>query len=100
MIRLHSGRAAAAAAALFGAEAFTVGRHVFLSRWAARELASGSDAGAELLAHELAHVAQYRRHGLAGFLARYLFHYLAGRARGLRHREAYAAIPFERAARD
>lgn len=49
-----------------------------------------------LLRHELAHVAQWRRLGVPGFLARYLGAYMRGRLAGRTHREAYRAIPLER----
>ena len=48
----------------------------------------------------LAHVEQYRRHGIFRFLRRYLSDYLAGRRRGLPHGEAYASIAFEREAEE
>ena len=72
---------------------------MFLSRRAADALFSGSADATSLLAHELAHVAQYRRYGVAGFLARYFLDYLAARRRGSGHADAYAAIRFEREAR-
>jgi len=97
--RIHGGAIAAAAAALLHAEAFTIGRHVFLSRAAARDAGSGDTAGRSLLAHELTHVAQYRRYGVGGFLARYLLDYASARRNGLGHAEAYAGIRFEREAR-
>ena len=51
-----------------------------------------------LIVHELAHVAQWRRHGALRFLALYLGAYLRARRRGLPHREAYRSIPLEREA--
>jgi hypothetical protein len=45
-------------------------------------------------------VRQYARHGVVGFLARYVTDYVRGRIRGLTHREAYLAIPFEVEARE
>lgn len=53
----------------------------------------------ELVVHEVAHVAQYRRDGTAGFLFKYLRDYANGRGRGLSDREAYLAIPHEVEAR-
>jgi len=53
-----------------------------------------------LLAHELAHVAQYRRSGAAAFLVRYVSEYLRQRFAGASHAEAYCAISFEREAED
>lgn len=58
----------------------------------------GRERSPHLLRHELEHVAQYRRHGIAGFLARYLWHYLRWRLRGHGHRSAYRHIPFEASA--
>jgi len=70
-----------------GAEAITLGRFVFV-----RERAAGS---ARLLRHELVHVRQWRRFGVAGFGVRYLGAYLGWRARWYPHRAAYRRIPFE-----
>ena len=52
-----------------------------------------------LVAHEVTHVAQFRRDGPAPFLARYLLDYAAGLAQGLGDRRAYLAISYEREAR-
>jgi hypothetical protein len=98
--RLHSGAFAHFAARILRAEAFVVGRHVFLSRPGGREIGRGSSAGRALLAHELAHVEQYARLGAARFLRRYFADYFRARARGLSHARAYAAIAFEREAED
>jgi hypothetical protein len=51
-----------------------------------------------ILLHESVHVMQYRRHGLVGFLARYLLEYLRNRARGMSAERAYREISFEREA--
>jgi Domain of unknown function (DUF4157) len=99
-VLLHSGRLSRAAAALLRADAFVVGRHVFLSKSAVFEIDNGTPAGDDLLAHELVHIEQYRRSGVVRFLARYFTDYLSARARGLPHRAAYLAIPFEREARE
>lgn len=48
-----------------------------------------------LLRHELVHVGQWRRLGIAGFLRRYLGAYLALRAAGWSHWPAYRRIPLE-----
>ena len=53
----------------------------------------------ELIAHEVAHVVQFRRDGTAPFLTRYLFDYARNLASGMPDREAYLAIPYEREAR-
>ena len=59
---------------------------------------SGRERSERLLRHELEHVAQYRRHGIPGFLVRYSWHYLGWRTRGYGHRSAYRRIPFEASA--
>ncbi len=48
-----------------------------------------------LLRHELIHVEQFRRHGVFGFLARYMSTYLRWRLRGYGHLGAYRRIPLE-----
>ncbi len=70
-----------------GASATTLGRFVFV-----REAASGSE---RLLRHELEHVAQWRRLGVAGFGRRYLGAYLRWRLRRYPHWAAYRRIPLE-----
>jgi hypothetical protein len=74
-----------------GIAGMTLGRWILLRR--------GHEHDHGLVAHELVHVRQWRELGLARFLWRYLGAYFRGRLRGLRHADAYAAIPFERAAR-
>ncbi len=70
-----------------GAAAITIGPLVSLRRRAAGD--------ERLLRHELVHVEQWRRHGLAGFLVRYLGAYVVWRLRGHAHWDAYRRIPFE-----
>jgi uncharacterized protein DUF4157 len=96
--RLSSGPFARAAARLLRADAFVLGRRIFLSREAAAEISSGSERGASILAHELEHVRQYARLGTARFLARYASDYFRARLSGASHAEAYAAIGLEREA--
>lgn len=74
-----------------GVAGMTLGRWVLVRRRHERDTA--------LLAHELVHVRQWRELGVARFLATYLAAYARGRARGLGHRAAYAAIPQEQEAR-
>lgn len=74
-----------------GAGAMTIGRFVLIRR--------GREHDARLLAHELVHVRQWREQGRLRFVWRYLAAYLRGRRRGLDHRAAYLAIPFEAEAR-
>jgi hypothetical protein len=54
-VRIHTGESAADAAALLGARAFTIGRHVVFGEGEWRPHAAD---GQRLLAHELAHVVQ------------------------------------------
>lgn len=74
-----------------GIAGMTLGRWILLRR--------GHEHDTGLVAHELVHVRQWRELGAVGFLWRYLGAYFRGRRRGLRHADAYAAIPFEREAR-
>jgi hypothetical protein len=96
--RLHSGLPARLLAACLGADAFVLGRRVFLSPRAAEALERSSADALALLAHELTHVAQYRRLGFARFLARYAREYLRLRWTGRDHARAYREISFEREA--
>jgi hypothetical protein len=52
-----------------------------------------------LIAHEIAHVVQFRRDGAAAFLARYLLDYAKNLARGMAEKDAYLSIPYEEEAR-
>jgi hypothetical protein len=70
-----------------GAAATTLGRFVLV-----RPEAVGS---ARLLRHELVHVRQWRRLGVAGFLRRYLGAYARWRLRRYPHWAAYRRIPLE-----
>jgi hypothetical protein len=54
-VRIHTGREADEAARAYGARAYTFQHHVVFRHG---EYAPGTSAGAELLAHELAHVVQ------------------------------------------
>ncbi|MFN8037236.1 MAG: DUF4157 domain-containing protein [Acidimicrobiia bacterium] len=74
-----------------GVVAMTLGRWMLVRR--------GHEHDRTLFAHELVHVRQWRELGAVRFLAGYLGSYLRSRARGLRHWEAYRAIPFEVEAR-
>jgi hypothetical protein len=75
-----------------GVAAMTLGRLILLRRDHRHDEA--------LLAHELVHVRQWRELGPGRFLWRYLGAYARGRAAGLGHRRAYAAIPLEVEARE
>lgn len=78
------------------ADGIALGRRVFV-----RASLVGTDGALPiaLVAHEVAHVAQYLRDGAVGFLARYAAAYAAGRARGLDDHRAYLAIAYEVEAR-
>jgi len=60
----------------------------------------GSIDGLALLAHEIEHCRQYRKHGTWHFRARYLAAYFKNRLRGMSRREAYLNISFEIEARE
>ena len=98
--RIHRGGLASLVTRLAGASAIVFGRRVFLSRRAAACVEEGAAGACRLLAHELTHVAQYRRQWAAPFLGRYLGEYLRGRLDGLDHRSAYLSISFEREAEE
>lgn len=63
---------------------------------AGRAITDGS--AIDLLAHELTHVRQYGRYGMAAFLGRYLGEYLGARFGGASHLQAYRGISFEQEA--
>jgi Domain of unknown function (DUF4157) len=75
-----------------GAGAMTVGHFVLIR--------PGREHDERLLAHELVHVRQWREEGRLRFVWRYFTAYFKGRYRGLRHRDAYRAIPYEAEARE
>ena len=75
-----------------GADAMTIGRTVLFRR--------GHGRNRLLLAHELVHVQQWARLGVASFLVRYLSSYARNLLRLRRHRAAYLAIPLEVEARE
>ena len=80
---------------LAGSSAIVFGRRIFLAASAAKACGTDAPAAAELLAHELTHVRQYRRYGMAAFLGRYVGEYLRGRLAGASHHDAYRGISFE-----
>src|SRR5262249_6631729 len=67
--------------------ALTIGRRVWISP-RARDLQP-------LVRHEMVHVRQMSEQGVLPFLWRYAVHYLKNRRRGMRHHDAYLAIPYE-----
>jgi hypothetical protein len=70
-----------------GASAITLGARISVRR--------GAAGNERLLRHELVHVEQWRRLGVAGFLTRYLGAYLRWRLHGHSHWSAYRRIPLE-----
>lgn len=74
-----------------GVAGMTLGRWILLRR--------GREDDADLIAHELVHVRQWRERGAVRFLADYVRAYVRGRRGGLGHADAYAAIPAEVEAR-
>jgi LysM repeat protein len=68
-VRLHNDSRAAESARAVGARAYTVGSHIVFG---AGELASHTDSGRRLLAHELAHVGQQNEGRVARSLQRSL----------------------------
>lgn len=79
-----------------GIDAVAWGRLILV---APKALTGDASPLGRLIVHELVHVAQWRRLGLAGFARRYLSQYWRGRRRGLGHRDAYLAIDLEVEAR-
>ncbi|MCA1580996.1 MAG: DUF4157 domain-containing protein [Acidobacteria bacterium] len=98
-MRLHTHWFARVVARILRADGVTFGRNIFLSADAKRAIAEKTEPGARLIAHEIAHVGQFARHGFLGFLFRYGGAYVKGRLRGLGHSAAYGRIPFEVEAR-
>jgi uncharacterized protein DUF4157 len=94
--RLHAGLLARLLTTLAGANAIVFGRRIFLTPHAREAIEQDAAAGRRLLAHELTHVRQYRRYGMAAFLGRYVGEYLRARLAGASHRDAYLSISFER----
>jgi hypothetical protein len=78
------------------ASAITLGNRIFIRR---EFFGDDGRVPLDLLAHEVAHVAQFLRDGVLPFLWHYLRDYLVGLTRGLGDRGAYMAIPYEVEAR-
>ena len=74
-----------------GVVAMTLGPWILVRR--------GREQDADLVAHELVHVQQWRELGVVRFLTRYLSEYLRARVAGQPHWSAYAAISLEAEAR-
>ena len=75
------------------AQAITLGRTVFVADDRLEDVVRGR--APELLAHELVHVRQWGRLGVARFLCVYLADYLRLRMLGLGHFDAYRHIGLE-----
>jgi hypothetical protein len=93
--RLHAGPFARVLTWVAGSSAIVYGRRIILAASAATTCGADAPAAADLLAHELTHVRQYRRYGMAAFLGRYVGEYLRSRLAGASHRDAYRGISFE-----
>ncbi len=74
-----------------GVLAMTLGPWILVRR--------GREEDADLVAHELVHVQQWRELGVVRFLGRYLGEYLRYRMAGEPHWRAYVAISLEAEAR-
>ncbi|HJL14262.1 MAG TPA: DUF4157 domain-containing protein [Sandaracinaceae bacterium LLY-WYZ-13_1] len=78
------------------AEGIALGHRIYVRR---ALFADDGSLPLDLLAHEVAHVAQMLRDGWVRFYLRYGAAYARGRARGLDDRRAYLSIPYEVEAR-
>lgn len=91
-----SPRELVAYAALAGrARGITLGDAVYVRQ----DAAEPAGLPLALVAHEIAHVVQFRRDGASRFLARYLGQYAINLARGMPERQAYLQISYEVEAR-
>jgi hypothetical protein len=105
-VRIHAGRAAGWLTRRAGIDAITLGHRVFVApHHLRRARVDASVMSGRLLAHEVAHLLQAARVGLATFLFAYLREYLRGMRRAARwdsaaHWRAYSEISFEREARE
>ncbi|MFK7990212.1 MAG: hypothetical protein AB8I08_29600 [Sandaracinaceae bacterium] len=88
-------RAIAYAALRQRASGIALGRHVFIRP----TMRSAGCLPLWLVVHEVTHVTQTFRDGLAAFLVRYGREYAAGRLKGLGDHGAYLAISYEIEAR-
>ena len=104
-VSVHAGRAAHWLTHAAGVDAITLGRRVLIAPGLLRPGGGRRRALAgRLLAHEVTHLLQAERAGLAAFLWAYLREYLRGMRRAPRwdaaaHWRAYSEISFEREAR-
>lgn len=97
--RWHRGPLARLLTTMAGVAGITLGRRVLLSRPALARLERQPGEPLRLIAHELAHVVQYRSLGTMRFLVWYCGEYLLFRWRGMDHQQAYWSLTLERQAR-
>jgi hypothetical protein len=71
--------------------AAVLGRHIFVK---------GTSLSPALLRHEMVHIEQVHRHGIAGFYSRYLFEYFRLLWKFRSHHQAYWGNRFEVEARE
>lgn len=105
-IQIYCRRGARVFTRILMVEGIAFGRHIFIKpNYLRRDENGRLTADKDLLAHELAHTLQYRRHGSLGFF----YFYLRGFFGALRRKrkwdlqsrvEAYLEIPHEIEARD
>jgi len=106
VVFVHAGYWSDGLTRILRAGAFTVGRHIFVSRKVVGRNASGQlTMPGWLLAHEAAHVRQFQRAGFLKFLVNYAREYLTLLVRGGKfgaeaRTEAYRRIAPEREARE
>jgi hypothetical protein len=74
--------------------ALTFGRTIYFGQDFADDFASAGDGGKALLLHEMVHVWQYERLGIAGFLACYAREFVSVRFKAGRMYEYKSRAPF------
>ena len=94
-VKIHQDFLARRITRRLNARAVTIGNRIFM---APGENPGEYPFGFLLMAHELAHVAQYRSQGFIPFLARYFWDLGRGLLKGKRVFEAYRAVPAEQQA--
>ena len=103
---IHAGFLSHHLAKVLRSAAFTVGRHVFVSRvYLARDKGGRLTIRGGLLAHEAAHVRQFQREGFLPFLYNYLREYVTflfrtGKLDATARLAAYEQITREQEARE
>jgi hypothetical protein len=74
--------------------ALTLGKTIYFGRQYADDFSIGGDGSKGLLLHEMVHVWQYARLGIAGFLARYAREFVSVRFQAGRMYEYKSRAPF------